>query len=98
MTKIFEEPKNAKHAIPPPSLPNHDGYFLLISSKNGIYLKFTSDIFYNFSLDDSLSKTMKSTLYFNSKALFLLEILNFLKKFSLPFPHFPDLKEQMKVK
>ena len=42
-----------------------------------------------------ISKVMKNAFYFIQKALFVLEIFNFL--FFPSFPHFSDLKAQIKL-
>ena len=49
-----------------------------------------------FSPNENLSKTTKNVFYFIKKALFVLEIFNFLYFFPF-FPHFPDSKRQMKL-
>ena len=56
-------------------------------------LKADIALFFVFSPKDSSSKTMKNAFYFISKALFILEMFKFLKKFSLLFHTFHIQKD-----
>ena len=81
-------------------LPSNFPVILVLYSKDFESLKLVSAIFYQifiFSSSDRPSKTMKNVFYFILKALFVLEIFNFLSFFPSPsFPHSPDSKGQMK--
>ena len=65
------------------------------NSNAGLLLSTIFTQIFIFLPNDSPSKTIKNNLYFIEKALFILKYSIFKNFF--PFPHFPDLKEQMEV-